>query len=104
MKNDVATLGAGINSKIKKAFDFDISNAIKSPKSAFAEMANSVDSMASRISSKVHSIGSVFTNSANNMSGSYKTAFGAIRDSMARLEARIQSTAGNITSALVKRY
>ena len=51
MKNDVATLGAGINSKIKKAFDFNISNAIKSPKSAFAEMANSVDSMASRISS-----------------------------------------------------
>ena len=100
MKNDVATLGAGINSKIKKAFDFNISNAIKSPKSAFAEMANSVDSMASRISSKVHSIGSVFTNSANNMSGSYKTAFGAIGDSMARLEARIQSTAGSITSAL----
>ena len=100
MKNDVATLGAGINSKIKKAFDFNISNAIKSPKSAFAEMANSVDSMAQRISSKVHSIGSVFTNSANNMSGSYKTAFGAIGDSMARLEARIQSTAGSITSAL----
>lgn len=100
MKNDVATLGAGINSKIKKAFDFNISNAIKSPKSAFAEMANSVDSMASRISSKVHSIGSVFTNSANNMSGSYKTAFGSIGDSMARLEARIQSTAGSITSAL----
>nr|DAN05630.1 MAG TPA: minor tail protein [Caudoviricetes sp.] len=100
MKNDVATLGAGINSKIKKAFDFDISKAIKSPKSAFAEMANSVDSMASRISSKVHSLGSVFTNSANNMSGSYKTAFGAIGDAMARLEARIQSTAGNLTSAL----
>lgn len=100
MKNDVATLGADINSKIKKAFDFNISNAIKSPKSAFAEMANSVDSMAQRISSKVHSIGSVFTNSANNMSGSYKTAFGAIGDSMARLEARIQSTAGSITSAL----
>lgn len=100
MKNDVATLGAGINSKIKKAFDFDISKAIKSPKSAFAEMANSVDSMAQRISSKVHSLGSVFTNSANNMSGSYKTAFGAIGDAMARLEARIQSTAGNLTSAL----
>lgn len=100
MKNDVATLGAGINSKIKKAFDFDISKAIKSPKSAFAEMANSVDSIASRISSKVHSLGSVFTNSANNMSGSYKTAFGAIGDAMARLEARIQSTAGNLTSAL----
>lgn len=100
MKNDVATLGAGINSKIKKAFDFDISKAIKSPKSAFAEMANSVDSMAQRISSKVHSLGSVFTNSANNMSGSYKTSFGAIGDSMARLEARIQSVAGNLTSAL----
>ena len=63
-------------------------------------MANSVDSMAQRISSKVHSLGSVFTNSANNMSGSYKTAFGAIGDAMARLEARIQSTAGNLTSAL----
>lgn len=100
MKNDVSTLGAGINSKIKKAFDFDISKAIKSPKSAFAEMANSVDSMAQRISSKVHSLGSVFTNSANNMSGSYKTAFGAIGDAMARLEARIQSVAGNLTSAL----
>ena len=100
MKNDVATLGAGINSKIKKAFDFNISNAIKSPKSAFAEMANSVDSMAQRISSKVHSLGSVFTNSANNMSGSYKTSFGAIGDAMARLEARIQSMAGNLTSAL----
>lgn len=103
MKSDVASLGSSINSKIKKAFDFDISSAIKSPKSAFAEMANSVDSMASRISSKVHSIGSVFTNSANNMSGSYKTAFGSIGDSMARLEARIQSMAGNITSALGQR-
>jgi TP901 family phage tail tape measure protein len=100
MKNDVASLGSSINSKIKKAFDFDISSAIKSPKSAFAEMANSIDSMAQRISSKVHSLGSVFTNSANNMSGSYKTSFGAIGDSMARLEARIQSVAGNITSAL----
>lgn len=103
MKNDVASLGSSINSKIKKAFDFDISKAIKSPKSAFAEMANSVDSMASRISSKVHSLGSVFTNSANNMSGSYKTAFGAIGDSMARLEARIQSVAGNLTNALGQR-
>ena len=103
MKNDVASLGSSINSKIKKVFDFDISKAIKSPKSAFAEMANSVDSMASRISSKVHSLGSVFTNSANNMSGSYKTAFGAIGDSMARLEARIQSVAGNLTNALGQR-
>lgn len=103
MKGDISSFGSKINSGFKKAFSFDISKAIKSPKSAFAELANSVDSMAGRISSKVHSIGSVFTNSANNMSGSYKTAFGAIGDSMARLEARIQSTAGSITSALGQR-
>ena len=103
MKGDISSFGSKINSGFKKAFSFDISKVIKSPKSAFAEMANSVDSMAGRISSKVHSIGSVFTNSANNMSGSYKTAFGTIGNSMARLEARIQSTAGNITSALGQR-
>lgn len=100
MKGDISSFGSKINSGFKKAFSFDISKAIKSPKSAFAELANSVDSMAQRISSKAHSIGTVFANSAKNMSGPYKTAFDGISSYLASFEAKVQGISGRITSAL----
>ncbi|MBZ2109886.1 phage tail tape measure protein [Streptococcus infantis] len=103
MKNEILSFGSKVNSGFKKAFSFDIANAIKSPKSAFAEMANSIDSMATRISSKAHSIGSVFANSAKNMSGPYKTAFNGIANSLAAFEARVLSAAQRVTSSLGQR-
>lgn len=103
MKNEILSFGSKVNSGFKKAFSFDIANAIKSPKSAFAEMANSIDSMATRISSKAHSIGSVFANSAKNMSGPYKTAFNDIANSLAAFEARVLSAAQRVTSSLGQR-
>lgn len=103
MKNEISSFGSKVNSGFKKAFSFDIANAIKSPKGAFAEMANSIDSMATRISSKAHSIGSVFANSAKNMSGPYKTAFNDIANSLAAFEARVLSAAQRVTSSLGQR-
>lgn len=103
MKNEILSFGSKVNSGFKKAFSFDIANAIKSPKSAFAEMANSIDSMATRISSKAHSIGSVFANSAQNMSGPYKSAFNGIANSLAAFEARVLSAAQRVTSSLGQR-
>ena len=100
MKNEILSFGSKVNSGFKKAFSFDIANAIKSPKSAFAEMANGIDSMATRISSKAHSIGSVFANSAKNMSGPYKSAFNGIANSLAAFEARVLSAAQRVTSSL----
>ena len=100
MKGDLTSFGSKVNSELNKAFSFDISKAIKSPKSAFAELANSVDSMAQRISSKAHSIGTVFANSAKNMSGPYKTAFDGISSYLASFEAKVQGFSGRITSAL----
>ena len=103
MKSEILSFGSKVNSGFKKAFSFDIANAIKSPKSAFAEMANSIDSMATRISSKAHSIGSVFANSAKNMSGPYKSAFNDIANSLAAFEARVLSAAQRVTSSLGQR-
>lgn len=100
MKGDLTSFGSKVNSGLKKAFSFDVSKAIRSPKSAFAELANSVDSMAQRISSKAHSIGTVFANSAKNMSGPYKTAFDGISSHLASFEAKVQGISGRITSAL----
>ena len=100
IKNEILSFGSKVNSGFKKAFSFDIANAIKSPKSAFAEMANSIDTMATRISSKAHSIGSVFANSAKNMSGPYKSAFNDIANSLAAFEARVLSVAQRVTSSL----
>ena len=107
MKSDLSALGghvssvAGkINAAMAKAFHFDLSKAIKSPKAMFVELNGAADAFATGFAVKIHKIGSVFTNLSSHLPGPFSRAFDSIGTSLAGFEARLLTVGGKITSAL----
>lgn len=107
MKSDLSALGghvssiAGkINAALAKAFHFDLTKAIKSPKAMFVELNGAADAFATGFAAKIHKIGSVFTNLSSRLPGPFSSAFNSIGTSLAGFEARVLAVGGKITSAL----
>lgn len=107
MKSDLSALGghvssvAGkINAALAKAFRFDLTKAIKSPKAMFVELNGAADAFATGFAAKIHKIGSVFTNLSSRLPGPFSRAFDSIGTSLAGFEARVLAVGGKITSAL----
>ncbi len=107
MKSDLSALGghvssvAGrINAALAKAFHFDLTKAIKSPKAMFVELNGAADAFATGFAAKIHKIGSVFTNLSSHLPGPFSRAFDSIGTSLAGFEARVLTVGGKITSAL----
>lgn len=107
MKSDLSALGghvssvAGkINAALAKAFHFDLTKAIKSPKAMFVELKGAADAFATGFAAKIHKIGSVFTNLSGRLPGPFGSAFNSIGTSLAGFEARVLAVGGKITSAL----
>ena len=107
MKSDLSALGghvssvAGkINAALAKAFHFDLTKAIKSPKAMFVELNGAADAFATGFAAKIHKIGSVFTNLSSRLPGPFSSAFNSIGTSLAGFEARVLVAGGKITSAL----
>jgi TP901 family phage tail tape measure protein len=107
MKSDLSALGghvssvAGkINAALAKAFHFDLTKAIKSPKAMFVELNGAADAFATGFAAKIHKIGSVFTNLSGRLPGPFGSAFNSIGTSLAGFEARVLAVGGKITSAL----
>lgn len=107
IKSDLSALGghvssvaSKINAALAKAFHFDLTNAIKSPKAMFVELNGAADAFASGFAAKIHKIGSVFTNLSSRLPGPFSSAFNSIGTSLAGFEARVLAVGGKITSAL----
>lgn len=107
MKSDLSTLGghvssvaSKINAALAKAFHFDLTKAIKSPKAMFVELNGAADAFATGFAAKIHKIGSVFTNLSGRLPGPFGSAFNSIGTSLAGFEARVLAVGGKITSAL----
>ena len=107
MKSDLSALGghvssvaSKINAALAKAFHFDLTKAIKSPKAMFVELNGAADAFATGFAAKIHKIGSVFTNLSSSLPGPFSRAFNSIGTSLAGFEARVLAVGGKITSAL----
>ena len=107
MKSDLSALGghvssvaSKINAALAKAFHFDLTKAIKSPKAMFVELNGAADAFATGFAAKIHKIGSVFTNLSSHLPGPFSSVFNSIGTSLAGFEARVLAVGGKITSAL----
>lgn len=96
----VSNVASKINATLAKAFQFDLTKAIKSPKAMFVELNGAADAFATGFAAKIHKIGSVFTNLSSRLPGPFSSAFNSIGTSLAGFEARVLVAGGKITSAL----